>query len=140
MGLLDSLLQSGAVGALAKNVISNPRVIEAVTSLLSPDDNSVGANNGGLDGVLDALRSAGMERETDSWVGSSQNEAISASQLEAALGADTLRQFAQRSGVEQGQSAGILAELLPELVNQMTPRGQVPSGGDLTGLLRQLLR
>jgi uncharacterized protein YidB (DUF937 family) len=139
MGLLDSLLQSGAVGSLAKNVVSNPSVIAAVTSFLSPDDNSVGANNGGLGGILNTLRDAGLGKAADSWVGSGANEAISPEQLEAALGGDTVRQFAQRAGVEERQSAGVLADLLPELINQMTPRGQVPQGNDLSGLLKQLI-
>ena len=134
MGLLDSLLQSGAVGSLAKNVVSNPSVIAAVTSFLSPDDNSVGANNGGLGGILNTLRGAGLGKAADSWVGSGANEAISPEQLEAALGGDTVRQFAQRAGVEER-----LADLLPELINQMTPRGQVPQGNDLSGLLKQLI-
>ena len=139
MGLLDSLLQSGAVGSLAKNVVSNPSVIAAVTSFLSPDDNSVGANNGGLGGILNTLRGAGLGKAADSWVGSGANEAISPEQLEAALGGDTVRQFAQRAGVEERQSAGVLADLLPELITQMTPRGQVPQGNDLSGLLKQLI-
>ena len=140
MGILDSLINSGALGQLAKNVISDPRVVQAATSLLSPDDNNVGANNGGLGGVLNSLRNAGMGQAADSWVGNDTNQRVSPAQLEQALGPDTVRQFGERAGVSGGESAGVLADLLPELINQMTPKGQEPTGPDLGGLLKQLLR
>ena len=58
----------------------------------------------------------------------------------AAVGSDTIRQFGEQAGVNERESAGVLADLLPELINQMTPRGQAPQGADLGGLLKQLLR
>jgi len=140
MGILDSLVNSGALGQLAKNVISDPRVVQAATSLLSPDDNQVGANNGGLGGVLNSLRNAGLGQAADSWVGNDTNQSVSPAQLEQALGHDTVRQFGERAGVGGRESAGVLADLLPELINQMTPKGQEPQGPDLGGLLKQLLR
>jgi uncharacterized protein YidB (DUF937 family) len=139
MGLLDSLLRSGAVGELAKRVINDPRVIEAASSMLSPDDDRVGTGNGGLGGVLGSLRDAGLGGAADSWVGQGQNQPISANDLEAALGRDTMRQFSERAGVQERDAPGVLADLLPELVNQLTPRGDVPKGSALGGLLGQLI-
>ena len=105
-----------------------------------PDDNQVGANNGGLGGVLNSLRNAGMGQAADSWVGNGTNQSVSPAELERALGHDTVRQFGERAGIGGPESAGVLADLLPELINQMTPKGQEPQGPDLGGLLKQLLR
>jgi uncharacterized protein YidB (DUF937 family) len=140
MGILDSLLQSGAVGEMAKRVINDPRVMDAASSFLSSDDDSVGGNNGGLGGVLESLQAGGLGGAVSSWLGDGGNEAVSPAQLESALGDDALRQFASKAGVDADQSAGVLADLLPELVNQLTPNGQAPQGGALGGLLRQLIR
>ena len=61
----------------------------------------------------------------------------------AALGGDLLGSLAKQAGMGQGELAGSLADMLPQLIDRMTPDGQVPAAGampDLGGLLGSLLR
>jgi len=82
--------------------------------------------NGGISGVVDKFRASGLGAHADSWVGSGPNMPVSAGQVSDALGAGGLAQLAQKAGLTPAQASGGLAQLLPELVNQMTPSGQVP--------------
>ena len=77
-------------------------------------------------------------------LGTGPNQAISGEQLSQVLGAGPLAQIAAQLGVGQGAAASELAQVLPGLVDQLTPRGQAPQGGfggaaDLAGLLGGLL-
>jgi uncharacterized protein YidB (DUF937 family) len=53
-------------------------------------------------------------------------------------------QMSQQAGLPPQQGGAILAQILPQLIDQLTPRGQVPRQdqmSDLTGqLLKSLLR
>jgi uncharacterized protein YidB (DUF937 family) len=60
------------------------------------------------------------------------------------LGGDVLAGLAKQMGVNSGDAGGILAQVLPGLINHMTPTGQAPTGGlgnmgDLAGMLGGLL-
>ena len=70
---------------------------------------------------------------------------VSGNQLESALGSDVLGQLGGRLGVDGAQMGNVLAQVLPGLIDRMTPDGQLPQGGagqgpDLGALLGQLLR
>ena len=88
--------------------------------------------------------SAGLGDAIDSWVGSGANQAVSGDQISAALGADFISQLAQKAGVADSEAAGSLAQLLPQLINYLTPNGQAPAAGlgntdELMGQLGGLL-
>ena len=152
MGLLDSVLgsvlgnqqagsnnqESGWAG-LVGTLLSNPQALQAITGLLSND----GAQ-GGIGGLIAKFHQAGQGEAIASWVGSGQNQAISGSQLSDALGADTMSDLAGRMGTNSGEAADQLSQLLPGLLDQLTPTGQLPAGGlgnsgDLMGVLGSLL-
>lgn len=82
--------------------------------------------SGGLGKLLEAIRGNGLAAQADSWVGTGQNLNISPNQLQQILGASTMNDIATQFGVPQHQAGDMLAQLLPEIVNQMTPQGQVP--------------
>ena len=82
--------------------------------------------NGGISGVVDKFRASGLGQHADSWVGTGANMPVSADQVTDVLGAGGLAQLAKKAGLSPDQASGGLAQLLPELVNQMTPSGQVP--------------
>jgi uncharacterized protein YidB (DUF937 family) len=56
------------------------------------------------------------------------------------LGSDTIANIAQQLGLSHGDAAGQLAQVLPQVVDKLTPQGQAPAGGlgDIGGLLAQL--
>lgn len=138
MGMLDELLSSKNLGAVAGMVAQNPQILAAAASLLSTKDSSVGGS-GGLSGLVGAFQGKGLEDVLSSWVSTGANKAISSSQLEGVLGADTLRQFAQKAGLGSSESSSVLASLLPEMVNQLTPKGRIPETSSLESALGGLL-
>jgi uncharacterized protein YidB (DUF937 family) len=86
---------------------------------------------GGLGGLLGKFQQAGLTEQAASWVSTGQNLPISGNQLEAALGADEIGSIAQQLGVSSGEASGALANLLPGLVDRLTPQGQVTEGNAL---------
>lgn len=141
MGLLDGLLGaiSGAEGQQTQTNDPKAMLMQAALSMITSQ-----AGAGGLSGLLSQFHNAGLTDVVNSWVGNGQNQPVSADQVQQALGdSGHLEQLAQAAGLSQDEAAGHLSEILPELINKLTPNGQIPetgSGlGDLAGLLGGLL-
>lgn len=83
-------------------------------------------SQGGLAGLANQFQNAGMGEHVKSWVGTEANQAISGEHVTQALGSETLAQLAQQLGFPQEHISNGLAEVLPEIVNQMTPHGNMP--------------
>ena len=84
---------------------------------------------GGLGDLLAKFQQAGLGDAAASWVGTGQNMPVSGAQVEGALGTDLLSQIARQIGLPQGEVAGHLSQMLPQVVDRLTPNGQVPEGG-----------
>ena len=123
MGLLDSVLSGVLGGAGGQASASNP-LIQLAGSLLS-NNSAVG----GLPGLVQQFEQAGLGNIVQSWIGSGQNLPVSAQQLTQVLGQGQLQQLAQAAGVDPNQVGGLLAQVLPHVVDHLTPNGQVPQGG-----------
>ncbi len=93
---------------------------------------------GGLGGMLDKFRGAGMEKKADSWVSSGPNEEITPDEVEQAMGRDELERIAKETGLSVEDVRERLAKALPEAVNQVTPDGQLPDDNKLGGILDKL--
>lgn len=83
--------------------------------------------HGGLTGVLDKFRASGMGQHADSWVSTGANLPISGEQVQQVFGESSISQVASQLGQSRGQASSAMAQLLPELINHLTPQGQVPS-------------
>jgi uncharacterized protein YidB (DUF937 family) len=141
MGLLDDLLgQAGGqgLGAIAKIAAQNPQLVAAALSMLSHQQGTIGGP-GGLGSVISAFQKGGLGDVMSSWVGGGPNLPVDPGKLASALGPDILGQVAQQAGLSHQDAAGSLASLLPELVNHLTPNGQVPEAGSLNGTIGALL-
>jgi uncharacterized protein YidB (DUF937 family) len=138
MGLLDGIVgnvlgsalgQGGTPGAqnplgsllggLGGGQTQGASLLAAAMSLLQ--------QNGGLPGVLESFRSSGMAQHADSWVSTGTNMPISPDQLQQALGSSSIGNIASQLGLSQGQAGSAMAQILPELINQLTPGGQLPN-------------
>ena len=94
---------------------------------------------GGLGNLTDMLSQLGLGDQVKSWVSTGENLPVTAEQIQNTLGQNgTLGQIASQAGVSETDAAGGLAELLPGLINKLTPNGQVNSG-DITSILGSLL-
>jgi len=84
---------------------------------------------GGLGGLAAQLQQAGLGDVVGSWIGRGQNMPISPDQVEAGLGADTIAQIARQLGLNNGDVAGQLSQVLPHVVDALTPDGHLPAEG-----------
>jgi uncharacterized protein YidB (DUF937 family) len=85
-----------------------------------------GALRGGLGGMADMFRQAGMQRQVDSWIAQGPNLAVSPNEITAALGESQLSQLAEQSGMSRSDVSRELADILPGMVDRMTPGGEMP--------------
>ena len=122
MSLLGSLVNMLGSGSQGQG--DNLALINAVVRMLGNDSPS-----GGLGGLAAQLQQAGLGDVLGSWIGRGQNMPISPEQVEAGLGADAIAQIARQLGLDNGDVAGRLSQVLPHVVDALTPDGHVPSGG-----------
>jgi uncharacterized protein YidB (DUF937 family) len=96
---------------------------------------------GGLSGIRDLFQKAGLGEQVSSWIGTGDNQPVSADQIKQALGdSGHLGQLAQAAGVTEHEAAHDLADLLPDIVNRLTPQGSIPAdGGDIVGMLKKMM-
>jgi len=137
MGMLDDLLGK-QLGGLADTAMKNPQAISAIVSLLSSKDASVGGT-GGLAGLIQAFQGKGMGDMVSSWISTGPNPPATADQITKALGPQTVSQFAAKAGVAPGEAGGLLASLLPAMIDRLTPQGKVPESNELESTLGGLL-
>ncbi|MBI5718270.1 MAG: DUF937 domain-containing protein [Burkholderiales bacterium] len=100
---------------------------------------------GGLGGLVEQFTRHGMGDVAKSWVSTGQNMPISPDRLGQVLGGDTLGSLSRQLGMNQGDLLGQLSQMLPQVVDKLTPQGRIPQGdiqgmgGDLGNLLGGLL-
>lgn len=128
MGLLDSLL-----GAVTQRGTGN-QLLDGIIAMVNDPQ------TGGLEGLLAKFQQSGMGNLADSWVSTGKNLPISADQVTQALGSDQLGSLAKGLGLSQGDVSSQLAQLLPDVVDKLTPNGQVPDAGSLGDLLGSLTK
>jgi uncharacterized protein YidB (DUF937 family) len=133
MGMLDGLLGSlmgGMTGGGQQQ--QNPLLAIALRML---------QQNGGLEGILGKFQQAGLGQQADSWVSTGQNLPIDPGALGQVFGQGQLGEIARQSGMSTQDVSGGLADLLPGLIDQMTPQGQVPAdSGDLVNRALAMLQ
>jgi uncharacterized protein YidB (DUF937 family) len=86
--------------------------------------------NGGLQGVMAKLTSNGQGKQVQSWVGTGQNQPVSGTDVKQALDDDSLSKLAQQAGTTPDKASEEVAQVLPQMVNQATPKGEVPHQAD----------
>ncbi len=150
MGLLDSVIGAlGRPGGQAGG--GNADLLGAVIGMLGQGMGNAGGRPGGLAGGLAGLveqfTRGGLGNVVQSWIGTGHNLPVSADQLSQVLGSDTLGQIARQLGLSHDEAATQVSQLLPQVVDQLTPDGQLPAPGsdlgslaDIGGALDQLQR
>ncbi|TDV17201.1 YidB family protein [Paraburkholderia caballeronis] len=84
---------------------------------------------GGLNGLIQKFQQGGIGDVIQSWVSNGENQPVSADQLHSVLGSDAVSGLAQKVGLQPDQVSGLLAQVLPHVVNAATPNGEVPAEG-----------
>ncbi len=125
MGLLDGLL--GNLMGGQQSGAGNPLLQIAMQLLQQQSQSSTGT----LDGLMDAFRKAGLAEQLNSWISTGQNLPVDSAQITDALGGDKIADIARQLGMSQGEVSGGLADLLPQLIDKITPNGQVPDNHNM---------
>ena len=100
-------------------------------SQAAPDEGGGGLLEG-LGGLVDKLQKGGLGNLVNSWVGPGQNQPVSPNQLGPALGPDIIKTLAQRSGLSEEELTRQLSQVLPGLVDKLTPNGRLPTLAELS--------
>ena len=119
MGLFDTI--SSLLGKSGDQTASVPEALVA----------ALGNQQGGLGGLIQKFESAGWGDTIASWVGTGANQSVEPQALQNVLGSDLVQQIAAKTGLPVEQLLPQIAEHLPQLVNHLTPNGEVPSQGNL---------
>jgi uncharacterized protein YidB (DUF937 family) len=117
MGLFDEL--KNAAGSLLSGQGATSPVARSVLDLLG--------QGGGLSGLVQTLQQKGLGDVVGSWVGTGKNLPISPQQVQQALGGQ-VQQLAAQHGLSPEAVSQTLSQILPGLVDHLTPGGQAPSG------------
>ena len=128
MGMLDGLIGS-VIGNMMGGAGAAPGAAPGAGAGANPLLNiafQLMQQQGGLQGLLGTLNSGGMQKQADSWVSQGQNTGVSGDLLKSVLGAGVLGNLGAQHGMDANQVSSGLASMLPELINQMTPQGNVP--------------
>jgi len=120
MGLLDSVL-----GKQTESTGEGGGLMNSVLHVLGS------GQGGGLQGLVQSFQSNGLGHIVSSWVGTGENKPISPDEVERGMGSDRVSQIAGHSGMSVEDTKSGLAKILPNLVDKLTPNGQVPEGGIL---------
>ncbi len=128
MGLFDRL--AGAV--LSKAGGDKGAMVQVAMDLFN--------QNGGLEGVMEKFKAGGLAEQVASWVGKGENLPISAEQVTQVLGSNTVTDIAAKLGTSPSDISNKIAEYLPQVINKMTPDGEVNanSGNVLSAVLAML--
>jgi uncharacterized protein YidB (DUF937 family) len=88
--------------------------------------------SGGLNDLFKQLQQAGHGDAAKSWVDNGPNRTISSADLAKALGSDQIQTLMNHSGLSREDLLASLSEHLPEVVNQLTPDGRLPTEQELS--------
>jgi uncharacterized protein YidB (DUF937 family) len=97
-----------------------------------------GGMGGGLGGLLEQMARAGYGEQARSWVGTGQNMPISPDVIGQIFGQGGIAEIARQAGVSEREASEGLSQLLPEVVDRVTPNGQVPDLDQLAASVEDL--
>jgi uncharacterized protein YidB (DUF937 family) len=129
MGILDGLLGGLMGGATGGAQQGQSQLMVLALQLIQ--------QNGGLPGIISKLQNGGMAQQVGSWVGTGQNMPVTGSQLQEVLGSGSIGEIAQQFGMSHGDASSGLAQMLPQIIDHLTPGGQL--GDNHSDMLAQAL-
>lgn len=127
MGMFDSIIGqvTGTSSSSSAGDSGQGGLMEAVASLINNPE------TGGIQGLVNTFKEKGLGDSVASWIGTGQNLPISGEQVQEALGSEQVQAIAQKLGLSSTETSTGLAGLLPQVIDKLTPDGQLPEGGIL---------
>ena len=119
MSLFTDLLKAALGSSSAPTETQTQNLVQNVLQMLD--------NAGGIQGLAAKAQQSGLGDVVSSWIGTGQNQPISPDQVAAVLGSDRVQALARQSGIPAEKGASALSQVLPALVDKLTPEGQMPA-------------
>jgi uncharacterized protein YidB (DUF937 family) len=134
-GNLAKPLAMAAVALLASGALARGSApASSTTAPTNPPDGPDTGVLGGLGGLLGQFQKNGLGDVIGSWIGPGQNQPIAPNQLGSALGPAVLTSLAQRTGLSEQDLLSHLSQVLPDVVDKLTPDGRLPTAQEVAGL------
>jgi uncharacterized protein YidB (DUF937 family) len=136
--ILGDILGGGRGGGFPGSRVAGPQG-DPLSALLQ------GAGIGGLGGLLAGGAGGGMlgdlMRQFDqsgagdaarSWVSQGENMPVTPQQIETTFGSDIINELADQFGLSKPELLQGLSETLPDVINQLTPDGRLPTEDEMS--------
>ena len=127
MGLLDDAVNAASGGQGQSN---NPMIGQVLDMIKN--------HPGGITGLVESFHQNGLGGIISSWIGTGQNQPISGDQLQAVLGSSQVANLAAKLGMSPDQAKSAISQILPQVVDKLSPQGQLPQGGMLDAAMGML--
>jgi uncharacterized protein YidB (DUF937 family) len=124
MGFFDDL-KKGVMEKLLGGSEQHSKLMDLATGLIASRE------SGGLAGVAQLFQNKGLGDAISSWIGTGQNQPVTGDQITNVLGSEQIQRFAKRLGFSSEDVSKGLASILPQVIDHLTPHGQVPDQGAL---------
>ena len=99
------------------------------SALLSGLMGILNSHPGGVSGLTQVFEQNGLGHLISSWIGTGENLPISPDQISSVLGNERVAEIAAKAGISPDAASARLAELLPRVIDKLTPGGTLPEGG-----------
>jgi len=130
VSLLD--LIGGVLGQQQQRpAASSGPMAQILTQLIAGQGNTQN-QGGGLSGLIDQFRRAGLGQTADSWVSTGPNQPVSPRQLERVFGDEQVETMAEHEQSGMDEFLSQLSQALPPVVDGVTPNGRVPEEGTIS--------
>ncbi len=131
MGLFDEVVAMTGLGGSAQAQQHSSALSAIMEYINSPQV-------GGISGLQQMFQQKGLGGVISSWIGTGQNLPVSADQLQNVLHSGALEQVAAKAGIDPSQLTSMMSTLLPNVVDKLTPNGEVPDSGVLAQMMKGL--
>ena len=88
----------------------------------------IGGQGGGIGNLVQQFTQKGMGDVVSSWISTGKNLPVSAQQIENVFGSDTINGLASKLKMNPADLSGKISDLMPQLVDKLTPDGKIPEG------------
>jgi uncharacterized protein YidB (DUF937 family) len=129
MGLFDEVLSMAGVGAGSQQ---HGNALSAIMDYINSPQ------VGGISGLQQMFEQKGLGSVVASWIGTGANQPVTPDQLQTVLHSEALQAAAQKYGIDPNNLTGMMSQLLPHVVDKLTPNGQIPESGMLGQLMKGL--
>lgn len=129
MGILDSL--AGGTGTKTQN----SDIINVLLGMISNNE------QGGLGGLIKSFTDNGLGGIVSSWISTGENKSISEDEVGRGVGEERIKEISERTGKSRETVVSTLKNQLPQVVDKLTPNGNMPDNNLLQqgiGMLKNL--